>query len=284
MNQTPTENKTSIAQKRIAELRQIYTDRSQTNKAKILMYGEWGTFKTTLATTMPRPILMHSFDPGGDKLKHVQDGARDGSIIVDNSWQSRVMGDSESRFAAWNEEYNSLKSKKVFNEIGTFVIDSFTTLQRLVVDASVESNAKNKIISKKMPIKVPQMRDYGVQDSAMEFVMADILDLPCHVVIIAHAEEGTDDNDIPYHRPLIIGKKLRGKIPMLFDEIYVTTASSGKGKVYTKPKGMYHARTRLGSMFPISDKYENREPGDFHLTRDILVPAGYATKDDIVNI
>lgn len=277
------------AMKRIAELRQIYSDRRQDKKAKILLYGEWGTYKTTLATTMPRPILIHSFDPGGDKIKHIQDGAQDDSIIVDNRWQSRVLDKPGDRFQQWNNEYNSLKSANVFNEIGTFVLDSFTTFQRLVIDASVESNNKNTKVSDKLPIKVPQMRDYGVQDSAMEFSLSDILDLPCHVLIIAHAEQNENTNSkgeitsIEY-RPLIVGKKLRGKIPMLFDEIYITATMGNKGVMYTSPSGMYHARTRLGSLFPIQKRYDNKEIGDLHLTRDILVPAGYASESDIITI
>lgn len=279
----------SPAMKRIVELRKIYDERQQDKKAKILMYGEWGTYKTTLATTMPRPILMHSFDPGGDKIKHIQDGVRDGSIIVDNKWQSRTMTESGDLFQKWNNEYSQLKNDKVFDEIGTFVLDSLTTLQRLVVDASVESNTKNRIVSSKMPVKVPQMRDYGVQDSAMEFVLADILSLPCHVLIIGHAEQNENTNSkgeitsIEY-RPLIVGKKLRGKIPLLFDEIYITATQGNKGVMYTQPSGMYHARSRLGSLFPIQKKYDNKEIGDLHLTRDILVPAGYAKPEEIIQV
>lgn len=287
-NQQPAEQG-SKAQKRISDLRDIYSKKAENKKAKILLYGEWGTFKSTIATTAPRPILYHGFDPGGEKIKHLQDGHNDGSIIMDTQWQSRVLGDSEDVFSKWNIEYNSLKKDKVFEDVGTFVIDSLTTFQRLVVDASIGSNVKNTQISKKMPIKVPQMRDYGVQDSAMEFAMSDVLDLPCHVIIIAHAEidEQTDDkgNIIKMaHRPLIIGKKLRGKLPIMFDEIWVSRVRGNKGEVMTQPKGMFHARTRLGSLFPINPAYPNTFPNEFNITRDILVPAGYATKDQIVNI
>lgn len=279
----------SPAQKRIQELRNIYKDRQASKTVKVLLYGEWGTYKSTLATTMPRPILWHSFDPGGEKIKHVQDGVEDGSIIVDAEWQSRVMNKSDDRFSAWNKEYNALKNTGVFNEVGTYVLDSLTTFQRLVVDASIASNTKNKEVSKKMPIKVPQMRDYGVQDSAMEFALSDMLDLPCHVLIIAHAErdEQTDSkgniSSVEF-RPLIIGKKLRGKIPMLFDEIYISRIRGNSGEVLTKPEGMYHARTRIGSLFPIEKKYKNSSPGEFNFTRDILVPAGYATKEQVPEI
>lgn len=289
MSQTINSDPTSPAMKRIADLRKIYDDRQMDKKAKILLYGEWGTYKTTIASTMPRPILMHSFDPGGDKIKHIADGAKDGSIIVDNRWQSRSGEKSGDRFQAWNTEYNSLKTAGVFNEIGTYVLDSFTTFQRLVIDAAIESNDKNVQISRKMPVKVPQMRDYGVQDSAMELALADVLDLPCHVLVIAHAEQNENTNSkgeitsIEY-RPLIVGKKLRGKIPLMFDEIYISATMGNKGVVYTNPSGMYHARTRLGSLFPIQKRYDNKEIGDFHLTRDILVPAGYAKKEDIVTI
>lgn len=287
--QTINSDPESPAMKRIAELRNIYTTRNQDKKAKILMYGEWGTYKTTLASTMPRPILMHSFDPGGDKIKHIQDGSNDGSIIVDNKWQSRQMTNSGDVFQAWNQEYNSLKRDGVFEEIGTFVLDSLTMFQRLVIDASIESNNKNREVSKKMPIKIPQMRDYGVQDSAMELALADILDLPCHVLVIGHAEQHENTNSkgevtgVEY-RPLITGKKLRGKIPMLFDEIYITATLGNKGVMYTQPQGMYHARSRLGSLFPIERRYDNKDIGDLHLTRDILVPAGYAEPEEVIPI
>lgn len=281
--------KISEAQKKITELRNIYSERTQNKKAKIFLYGEWGTYKSTLASTMPRPILYHSFDPGGEKIKHIQDGVSDGSIIVDNRWQSRNLANSADVFSNWNTEYNKLKVSGIFNEIGTFVVDSLTTFQRLVVDAAVSSNNKNSVISAKMPIKIPQMRDYGVQDSAMEFAVSDILDLPCHVLIIGHSEvhEETDSKGNLLkmeHRPLITGKKLRGKLPLMFDEIYISRIRGNKAEVLTHPQGMYHARTRLGSLFPIEKAYSNNSIGEFNFTRDILVPAGYATETQIPKI
>jgi len=286
---TAKEKPMSKAQKRIEELRDIYAKTTETKKAKIMLYGEWGSYKSTIAATMPRPILIHSFDPGGDKIKHLQDGVNDGSIIIDNSWQSRTMSNSGDRFGAWNSAYNNLKRIGVFNEIGTFVIDSLTTFQRLVVDAAVEANTKNSYVSKNMPVKVPQMRDYGVQDSAMEFAISDILDLPCHVLVIAHSEvhEDTDNKGNVVgreHRPLITGKKLRAKLPMLFDEIYISRVQGNRSEVLTRPSGMYHSRTRIGSLFNMPGSFQNKEPGEFHLTRDILVPAGYADKSEIVKI
>ncbi len=214
----------------------------------------------------------------------MQDGIADGSIIADTQFAHRNISEAGDVFKKWNNEYSALKRMGVFNEVKSFVVDSFTSLQKLVIDATIESNPKNDMISSKMPFKVPHQRDYGVQDSAMEFVISDFLDLPCHVLVIAHAEEGVDDNDMTYHQPMITGKKLRAKIPNLFNEIYVTRKIGSKGRVYTEDKGMYEAKSRLRPIHGIPEEFSNTYPGEFNITRDILIPAGYASEDEFVDI
>jgi len=273
--------------KRIDELRDIYSkSRDEEKLAKILFYGSWGTYKTSYAMSMPRDILLMSFDPGGEKIFHVQKGVDDGSIVVDNRWASRTMEDSKEKFKGWNDEYNKMKQQGVFEEVNTLVIDSLTTFQRFVIDATIESNNKNKKMSKYMPFKVPQMRDYNVQHSAIEFIVSDMLDLPCHVVIIAHSEEGQDDDtNLFYCRPLIIGAKLRERLPMLFDEIYISRQKGNSTELLTAPKNVYKARSRLRKLSKgIEDSYKLDEPSSFSFSRDILLPAGYCTEEEVVTL
>lgn len=279
-----TDRKKEAAMKKIEELRQAYSTKDDAKLFRGMLYGKFGTYKTTIASTMPRPILFHGFDPGGEEIKHMQEGIKDGSIIADTQFAHRSIADAGNVFKEWNKEYEALKRRDIFSFVNSFVVDSFTSLQKLVIDATMESNPKNTNISDKMPFKVPHQRDYGVQDSAMEFIISDFLDLPCHVLVIAHAEEGTDDNEMVYHQPMITGKKLRAKIPNLFNEIYVTRKLGSKGRVYTDDKGMYEAKSRLRPIYGIEDEFKNSYPGEFNITRDILVPAGYATEDTIVDI
>lgn len=283
----PVQKEMSEGKKRINELRDLYSkDKEETQHAKILFYGSWGTYKTTYACSMPRPILMQSFDPGGEKIFHVQKGEKDGSIIIDNRWASRTMENSEKRFRDWNKAYNKMKQDGVFEEIDTLVIDSLTTFQRFVIDATMEDNKKNKEIGKHMPFKVPQMRDYNVQHAAIEFIISDMLDLPCNVVIIAHSEEGQDnDTNLFYCHPLIIGSKLRERLPMLFDEIYITKQQGSTIELLTAPKGYRKARSRLRKLSPeIEDSYKIKGINDFSFSRDILYPSGYCTEEEIVEL
>lgn len=271
--------------KRIQELRDIYDSRVDDKKSKILFFGDWGTYKSTLATTMPRPIFFYTFDPGGDKIVHIQEGVKDGSIIVDNEFQTRQMDGEGDVFNNWNNSYNKMKSEGVFDEVSTVVLDSLTTFQRAVIDGSIASNNKQKDIGRKMPIKVPHQRDYGVQQAAIEYAISDLLSLPCHVVIIAHAEETTDENDMPVFQPLITGSKLRKSLPLLFDEIYISYFRGKKAYLRLAPQGMFKARSRLyGLNKEIQEDYEISEVGAFSFSKDILLPAGYCTEDEVVTI
>lgn len=277
----------SEGKKRIDELRSIYKkDREEEKYAKILFYGPWGTYKTSYACSMPRDILFMTFDPGGEKVFHVQKGVEDGSIIPMTKYASRTMEGSEKKFRDWNKEYNSMKADGVFEEVETLVIDSLTTFQRFVIDATMEDNKKNKEVGKHMPFKVPQMRDYNVQHAAIEFVVSDMLDLPCNVVIIAHSEEGQDsETNLFYCYPLIIGAKLRDRLPMLFDEIYITNQKGSSVELLTAPKGYRKARSRLRKLHArIDDSYKLEDPSSFSFSRDILHPAGYCTQEEIVNL
>lgn len=272
--------------KKLQELQQIYSGDVQNKLLKSMFYGGWGTWKTTLAATMPRPILFQSFDPGGDKVYHIQEGVKDGSIIVDKRFQERNWEDSENRFREWNDDYKKMKQDGVFENIGTYVLDSLTTFQRFVVDASIDGNVKNQRISKNMPVKVPQMRDYNVQGAAIEYAISDMLELPCHVMIIAHSEEDTDeDSGVRYCQPLIIGKKLRKQLPVLFDEIYISVETRKGIELLTKPKNYYKAKSRIAKFSPkIFDAYAVEEPKDFSFSRDILYHAGFCNEDEIVEL
>jgi len=271
--------------KKITELQDIYSGDNQKKLLKSMLYGGWGTWKTTLAATMPRPILMQSFDPGGDKVYHIQKGVEDKSIIVDKRFQERNWEDSENRFREWNDDYMKMKQDGVFENIGTYVLDSLTTFQRFVVDASMDGNTKNTNVSKNMPVKIPQMRDYNVQGAAIEYAISDMLELPCHVMIIAHSEEDRDDNDLMYCHPLITGKKLRNRLPVLFDEIYITTETRKGIQLMTKPKNYYKAKSRVAKFSPkIFDAYAIEDPKDFSFSRDILYHAGFCSQEEIVEL
>lgn len=283
---TEKENDGYHENKKLAELQDIYSSDEQTKLLKSLFYGGWGTWKTTLAATMPRPILFQTFDPGGDKVFHIQKGVEDGSIIVDKRFQERNWEDSENRFREWNDDYKKMKQQGVFENIGTYVLDSLTTFQRFVVDASIDGNVKNQRVSKNMPVKVPQMRDYNVQGAAIEYAISDMLELPCHVMIIAHSEEDTDeDSGVRYCQPLIIGKKLRKQLPVLFDEIYISVEDRKGVQLLTKPKNYYKAKSRISKFSPkIFDAYQIEEPKDFSFSRDILYHAGFCDEEEIVEL
>lgn len=272
--------------RKISELKDLYSEDIANKKIKAMLYGGWGTWKSTLAATMPRPILFQTFDPGGDKIYHIQKGVDDGDIIVDKRFQERNWEDSENRFREWNNDYKKMKQEGVFENINTYVLDSLTTFQRFVIDASIDGNVKNSNVSKNMPVKIPQMRDYNVQGAAIEYAISDMLELPCHVLIIAHSEEDRDeDTEMMYCQPLITGKKLRNRLPVLFDEIYISTETRKGIQLLTKPKNYYKAKSRIAKFSPkIFDAYAVEDPKDFSFSRDILYHAGYCEEDEIVEL
>ncbi len=251
--------------KEFADLQKMYADSPQQQAFRALIYGPMGTGKTNLSKTCRRPILIHSFDPGGTKT--VRDEIKEGWIIADTRFEVEV-NDNPSAFVAWDKEYDRLKQGGIFGQIGTYILDSATTWSSAAMNVTLKKAGRAG--------GTPQQNDYLPTMVMLEAAIKDMAGLPCDVILIAHEDVDKDEGSGRMMiGPAFIGK-LKQRIPILFDEIYCATAketSSGVSyTLLTRSTGLYRARTRLGKG-GIFETYEEQD------IKKLLTKAGYDTKD-----
>ena len=109
--------------------------------------------------------------------------------------------------------------------------------------------------------------------------MKDILKiftmLPCDCILTGHMGYDKDEMTGALHSSLLLGPKAAVKMPILFDEMYVTIAKAKARDVdyslLTANTGFYKASTRIGG--GIFDTYETPD------IKYLLKKAGMSTED-----
>jgi len=266
------------------KLRTMYNEDPRRDTFNAVIYGGLGTGKTSLLRTCRKPVLVHSFDPGGTTV--LQEEIDNGSILADIRFE---IEDPTRPTAAklWDGEYDRLKRLGFFNHLGTYALDSVTTWAQCVMydilkqqgrSGRVKLNAKIVKDGKTRTtyVGVPQENDWMPQMIVMENAIRDMLSLPCDVILIGHDDVVKDNVTGKMESSLMITGKLKKRVPLLFQEIYyATTKETSAGTIYqllTQRTGSYQARTRLGKGGEL-DKYEAPD------IKGILRKVGMSTDD-----
>ena len=230
------------------ELREQYQKASEKRGINELWYGDFGTGKTWSLHTCPKPVFVHSFDPGGSVT--LQPWIETGEVIVDDRFETEDASDP-SAYKAWEREFNKLRKTDFFEHIGTYAIDSLTTMSESLMNAAMKGNKDQKPRNSELRVSIPQLTDYQVQQFTIRDFLNLMCGLPCNFVCTGHIDRTTDEvTGKVIATPMITGK-LAQKIPLLFDEVYVSDyKSTSKGPEYhfkIQPSGIYRTRSRLAS-------------------------------------
>lgn len=250
-----------------AALQKMYAQSAQQDAFRALIYGPMGSGKTNVLRTCRLPVLVHSFDPGGTKT--IRDEIKDGKIFADTRYEVED-AKNPTAFKAWDAEYHRLKQGGIFNQVGTFALDSATTWSQAAMNVTLKVAGRAG--------GTPQQNDYLPTMVMLEAAIKDMCGLPCDIVLIAHEDVDKDEaTGRMMVGPGFIGK-LKQRIPILFDEIYcATTKEVPTGVNYTfltRSTGLYKARTRLGKG-GLFDTYERQD------IKYLLNKAGYNTSDKL---
>lgn len=250
--------------KRLEEIKANYEAGYTEDKANFLIIGRMGSGKSCLIPTCPGPVLVHSFDPGG--TKSILPAIRSGKVLADTRFE-KENARNPSAYKLWEDEFNNLSREGVFNEIGTYVLDSATKW----FDALMNSILK----SKSRAATAPQQADYGAQQIFAVAAMQDITNLPCHTMVIGHIDVDAADPEGKSFYSMLCPGKSKTKIPLMFDEFYRLEAiAASKGverKLLTEIDGRFEARTRIGA-----GKLDKREEPNI---TNILKKCGYPYQD-----
>ena len=255
---------------RIAEVQARYAE-SQDHYVNFLIYGHFGTGKTTLATTCPTPVFIDCFDPGGTKTKALQPMISSGDIIVESRWQTDSWKDPWA-YNEWEKEMAAREREGLFEHIGTYFIDSITRWADSMMWEILRRGTPGKGSRKG---KNPELQDYGVQQLTAVDWMGRFMSYPCHTVVTGHIGLVRDEVTGSLESGLLLAGKLSEKIPNVFDEKYISWAKeSSAGTEYrlqTRNDGKYKAETRMGG----SD-FQLYEPPDL---RALLKKSGRSWED-----
>lgn len=240
--------------KEVEELQQLYEKRSTERLLTALIIGRSGGGKTTLACSGRRPVHIDSFDPQG--TESVRKWIKEGWIIPDTRFEG---GD----FELWDEVYERRFDGGYFNNIGTYVLDSWTTVSDSVMNlvlkgltrkADRSSGGKSGAPIQTELLRIPQENDWPLQMNICMNLLTGpkgILKLPCDVILIGHLEDKKTKQGAIIGKGLYSTGKHMVRIPRYFQEIYVCdTEETSRGISYfvqTQPEGLVDARTRMGA-------------------------------------
>lgn len=159
------------------------------NGVKLLVYGQAGAGKTTLITTLPKPIVLSA--EGG--LLSIQDA--DLPFIEIGSMDDLM------------EAYEWLTNSEEAKGYGSVALDSISEIAEVVL------NAEKKIA------KDPRQA-YGAMQEKMSEIIRAFRDLPDrHVYMSAKLEKTQDEMGRVTYAPSLPGNKMGQSLPYFFDEV-----------------------------------------------------------------
>ncbi|MBT7915201.1 hypothetical protein HN588_14990 [Candidatus Bathyarchaeota archaeon] len=117
--------------------------------------------------------------------------------------------------------------------------------------------------------KKPELQDYGmVQITALDW-LGVLMGYNCHTVVTGHIGIDKDEVSGRMETGLLLANRLAGKVPLVFDEKYITKMEREDHRLQTKNDGVWKAETRMGG-----DQFDMLE------TPDIKALLRKAGKDD----
>lgn len=227
--------------KNIKELQQMYRDDPRKGTFNALVMGEPGTGKTFgIASTSPYPVFIDSFDKGG--VLGLGEYIEAGKVVVDTRWEKEDPTKPHV-FLEWAKVMEERINSGFFDHFKMYMLDSCTSFSNAIMNSILKKAGR----AGKKPV---WGEDYVPQKIIMLNWVEKLLLLPCHTIVTGHliAVEGADK--LNRFRLMATGDA-KVRLPLLFDELWVTMVKSSGGKpdyrILTSPKGMYLARSRMSA-------------------------------------
>ena len=206
-------------------------------RLKVLIYGKSGTGKTTFACTFPKPYVF-DFDNGMLSQR--------GKDIEYDVFEDRIVNDVVAK-SGWKEFLSKLDEVEKDPKYETLVVDSITTLEDSLMKDTLTLNKRT----------IPTLAEWLIVMNQLEGIINRMTKMGKHVVFTAHETIMQDElTSEVWILPLIVGKKLPGKLGLWFDECYRMQMGKDKeGKAamqaITTADTRYTAKSRLGVLLPM---------------------------------
>lgn len=202
------------------------------NGVKLLVYGQAGAGKTTLAATMPNPIIISA---EGGLLS-----------IKDSDLPYLEVNDMASLMEAFS--YVAGDGGKEFDSV---VLDSLSEIGEVVLIAEKEKNKDGRAA-------------YGEMASQMTSLIRAFRDLPGkHVLMTAKVEKSQDESGRMLYSPSLPGNKVAQSLPYFFDEVLALRVEKDAEGITQRAlmcdsDGLWIAKDRSGSL----DAWEQPDAGE----------------------
>jgi len=263
---------------KLDDIRQLYKEEIPRMRALIL--GEKGAGKTTLLETCPKPVLVHSFDPGG--TESIRDSIESGEIIAitETEYEDQQNPQAYKLFAA---RFNEMKRNGIFNEIATYSIDSTTLFSDAIINQIVHRQGHTiPTLESETRVKKNehgmQIQDWESNIQVWTNIVRSLTMLPCNTILFGHIDRSTDSMTNVTTKGLMLPGRSAEKVPIMFHELYILQAKETvKGverRLLTQNDAEFRATTRMGRK-GLFDRYE---PADI---RALLKKAGYPYEDKV---
>ena len=186
---------------------------------RVILYGPAGGGKTTLAATFPKPFLFN-FDK---KLKSVY-----GTDVDYKDYSYDSPKDAARSWKMFWKDFRELKRAE--NEYETYIFDSLTAMDAMVL-------CHCSVLAGNVADAKPDIGVYREQSDLYRHLFMEMNSISHkNVVLIAHQEEVRDKPDdiggigaIREITPLITGKKIRPKLPAMFEDVWYLTREMKAG-------------------------------------------------------
>lgn len=231
-----------------------------------LITGKSGSGKSFLMRTMPRPIHVDFFDPGG--TVNLVDLIDRGEIVPDTRWDNEDE-DHPHVYSAWKDEMEMRLANNYFDMFATYVIDSSTTWADCIMNWVLKRAG--------IPGQAPRWaHDYVPQKVEIHKWVKKLMGLPCNFIMTGHLEAEKDEVSGRIHYSYMTTGKGSVTIPLLFDEVWVMDPQEKSGdveyRILTKSTKAYTCRSRLAK----DGLLEMYEPANM---RNILKKAKFTYED-----
>jgi hypothetical protein len=201
--------------------------------------GDYGSGKSTFASSFPTPGFVFDFDSGIETYRE--------SEWFYSSYELSTKG--WIRF-----EQDVIKVEKLVKEkkLKTVVVDATTTLMDVAMERALSLDPRRDPNTQGPMWNV----HYQIVKNLISGKLRRIISFDCNVVVLSHVEikQNQETGAIISIEPLLTGR-LSAEVPGYFGEVYhCTTKREGKQTKYyiqTKTIGLYKARSRISGKLNI---------------------------------
>jgi hypothetical protein len=242
----------TVARELAEAARARYEEEARSQLFHGLVCGLKGAGKTSLLLTLPTPIYVFSFDPGGGQLPEVRKAVSEGKVFFDTRFEQDSIRDPKA-YLEFEQTYNRLGTSGAFEHFASVALDSLTTYANSALWQIMKKEGRMLPgMSGKTDDKAQGMRiqDWGTVLNLFIMLARSFGTLPCHTVLTAHLAQEKDEVLGSFVNSVALPGQSREQVPINLSEMYVMQAKPGpqgnKHVLLTQNDGLYRASTRIG--------------------------------------